>query len=330
MRNAELSGASARNGAKDAPFRDARADERFNLGDVPGKLIHNGAVLRCEVLDISLSGCSVRVLSPFTAGALQAVRTIFPIGKLVLNIWGVTQWVRGERLIGIRFLHPTRGSRNQLAALLTCLVDVSAAEAVTEAFGALAPGEMVSPILALEHPRPEVAAAVTDEAAEMAPEPVPEQVPEQEPEQVPELVPELVPEEEEFQEVYAEAPVEAERLTLSSCGQVLRLEKGEGPGFLRLVGDDSYLEGDVMDLGLDGCLMRLARPGAVRMNAQAEVDFDVRGLPFLLQAVTREMRDKETVELRFADLSRRKKQALEQVIDELNEAEQKRVSESAS
>ena len=262
------------NSGGDARGRDRRVDERFDMNHVTGSLVHKGSIIACEVLDISLSGCSLRTLEAFSAGALEPVKVTLPIHEMVLSIWGITQWTRWDRVIGIRFIHPTGRTRNQLAGLLTCLLDKSAAEVVKAAVAAAA-AEADSPIIALEHPLPV------------------------EPEQV---VAETV--EEEFQEVVTATPVAPERPALQSEHKVLSMEEGESPAVLQLVADDSSFQGNVVDLGLDGCLMRLARPSAVRLNAQAEVDFHVRGLPFLLAGVTKEMHDKQTVEIRFTGLSK--------------------------
>jgi hypothetical protein len=57
----------------------------------------------------------------------------------------------------------------------------------------------------------------------------------------------------------------------------------------------------------------------VRLKAQAEVTFHVQGLPFRLGAVTQQMLDKRTVEIRFVQMSRRHRDDLNQVISELIE-----------
>jgi hypothetical protein len=152
--------------------RDRRAADRYDLDNAPGSLIHKGTKVPCLVVDISLTGCCVRTPQPFTAGALETVKVVFPIFEMILSIWGVTQWVRGEHLLGIQFRHPSARSKNQLAGLLTCLIDKSAAEVVKKAMAEIVaePGE--NPILQLEHPS----------APAFVPEPEPDPEPEPEPE----------------------------------------------------------------------------------------------------------------------------------------------------
>ena len=275
--------------------RDRRTADRYDLDKNPGSLIHKGTRTPCLMIDISLTGCCVRTPSPFIAGSLETVKVIFPLFEMILSMWGVTQWVQGEHLLGIQFRHPTARSKNQLAGLLTCLVDKSAAEVVKKAMAEIVndPGE--NPIIQLEHlPAP---------ALPPEPEPEPETLG---------IVVDFVPPQVEP----ARAP---NRPMLSGAEQVLTMEVGDSPASLTLLGDDSALGGDLVDLSLDGCLVRLFRPCAVRLKAQAEVRFHMEGMPFRLAGVTREMHDKRTVEIQFTQMSRRSRDDLNQVITELIE-----------
>jgi hypothetical protein len=240
------------------------------------------------MLDVSLSGCRLRTLRPFTAGALESVKVILHIQEMVLSIWGITQWTTWDQLIGIRFIHPTGRTRNQLAGLLTCLLDESATDVVKAAIAAT-PVQAGSPIIALEHPllvQPEVVA------------------------------PDVV--EEEFQEI-PPPPPPPKRLELRSEYKVLSLEEGESPAAVHLVAEGVTLAGNILDVSQDGCLIQLLRPNQVRANAQAEVDFRLRGLSFFLPGMTRETAGDRMVEIRFTEMSRRKREDLSQAIEELIE-----------
>jgi len=266
--------------------RDKRADERFDLERAPGTLIHKGVSIPCEMLDVSLSGCRLRTLRPFTAGALESVKVILTIKGMVLSIWGVTQWTTWDRAVGIRFIHPTGRTRNHLAGLLTCLLDQSATDVVK---AAIAAEQVDNPIVALEHPLLVESESAAGDAAE-----------------------------EEFQEA-PPPPPPPKRPELRSEHKVLSLEEGDSPGSLRLVSEESILPGNVLDVSQDGCLIHLARPIQVRMNAQVEVDFRLRGSSFLLPGTTKEMHGDRMLEIRFAEMSRRKREDLSQVILELIE-----------
>jgi hypothetical protein len=275
-----------------ASGRDKRMDERFRLNGAPGKLIHRGVIIPCEMVDVSLSGCSLRTLTRFTAGALESVKVVLSIHEMVLSIWGITQWTRWDELVGIRFIHPTGRTRNQLAGLLTCILDQSAAELVKQAIAKSA-REPGSAIIVLEHPL---------EVSE--PEPAAEEVTEVE--------------DEEFQ-APPSAPPPPKRPELHSEHKVLSLEVGDSPAMLHLVAEGTSVAGHMVDVSQDGCLLRLARPLPVRLNAQAEVDFHLQGLPFLLPGLTKDLHDEQILEIRFTEMSRRKRDDLSQVILELIE-----------
>ncbi len=284
LANSERSRAEGR----DAGGRDRRVDERFDMERAPGVLLHRGESLPCEMLDVSLSGCRLRTLRPFTAGALESVKVVMTIQGMVLSIWGITQWTSWDRVVGVRFIHPTGRTRNQLAGLLTCLLDESAAEVVKRAVAA-ASREAGSPIIALEHP---LAVEPEPEVAEVA-------------------------EEEEFQ-LPPPPPPPKKRPELRSEHRVLRLEEGDSPAVLYLVAEGVTLGGSVLDVSQDGCLMRLTRATEVRLKAQAEVDFHLRGLPFRLPGTTRETHEDRLVEIGFTEMSRRKREDLAQLIMELD------------
>ena len=286
-------------GAKSGSGRDRRVDDRFDLERAPGTLIHKGASIPCQMLDISLSGCRLRSLRRFTAGSLESVRVVLTIQEMVLSIWGITQWTSWDDKIGIRFIYPTARARNQVAGLLTCLLDKSAVEVVKRAV-AVAQQQEASPILALEHPLPVESEAEVGEPAV----------------------------EEEFQQVAAPPPP-PKRVELRSEHKVLSLEEGDSPAVVHLVADGAVLRGNVLDVSQDGCLVRLAKEFQVRLDAQAEVDFHLRGLPFRLPGITREMHGDRLVEIRFTEMSRRKREDLSQVIMELkvlSEAEEAQAS----
>ena len=282
------SGARATNGGRVAGGRDKRADERFNLHAAPGTLMHKGVNIACEMMDVSLSGCRVRTLTPFAAGALESVKVTLAIHGMVLSIWGITQWTTWERMIGIRFLHPTGRTRNQLAGLLTCLLDESAADVVQKAVAASAL-DVGSAIIALEHPLEEETSDAMGAAVE----------------------------EEEFQAPPPAAPVTPKRPELKSEFKVLSLEDGESPAVLHMVAEGSTQRGNVLDVSQDGCLVRLAGATVLRVNAQTEVDFHLRGLPFRLPGTVREMREQRIAEIKFAEMSRRKQEDLALVILEM-------------
>jgi len=116
--------------------RERRGCERHELPAAPGKLHYRGESFSCQVLDISMSGCRVRTQSMFRDGAIANVELELCIFGLPLKICGVTQWSTSTRQIGIRFIHPGVKTKNQVAGIISCLIDESAREAVQEILAA--------------------------------------------------------------------------------------------------------------------------------------------------------------------------------------------------
>src|ERR1035441_1862139 len=89
------------NGGEDSYFRYRRLHDRHPLNGAHGELIYMESRTPCQVLEISVGGCSVQTEKPFLPGALAPVEIVLPILEMVLQIGGATQWTKGERRIGI-------------------------------------------------------------------------------------------------------------------------------------------------------------------------------------------------------------------------------------
>jgi hypothetical protein len=116
-----------------------------------GALVRNRVSTPCEFLDISMSGCSLRLGTAFTAGALAEVEVVLTIAGMVLEIGGTVQWVREGNTVGVRFHRASAKAKNDLAALLTCLIDESATGTVVEAVTA-AEGRKETEVLSVRVP----------------------------------------------------------------------------------------------------------------------------------------------------------------------------------
>jgi hypothetical protein len=226
------------------------------------------------------------------------VEVVLPILGMVLHLVGTTQWVTRANLIGIRFLHPSSRSKNQLAGLLTCLVDQGddseelRKAVVAEALSGKTHLDMEVPKVWLPTPKPT---------------PIPKEV-------------------HEDQELPAPLP-RAERTDFEGPGAVQNREKKPWRAVLRLLKDNTQQQGAIAGLRLEGCCFQTAESFVAGIRARVEVDFQMRGLPFLLAGVTEEVRDKKTVDIRFLEMSYRKRQELADLIEELREEAKKQSKE---
>jgi hypothetical protein len=160
------------------PGRERRVYERYSLDEAFGHLNYHGAMIPCRFLDISLGGCRVSTESPFVSGALAPVEIVLLMFGLVLRIGGVTQWTRNCE-VGIRFTHSSPRSKNQLASLLTCLMEKDAQQAAQEIFSQAALDPETSPTLFPQaSPRKPVRAAANHAPGHAPDSPAPARAPE--------------------------------------------------------------------------------------------------------------------------------------------------------
>jgi len=294
----QFAGADEQLDPSDSRYRALRSDERFELKDAYGNLIHQGKVIPVQFIDISLGGCCTRTEKPFEAGSLADVEVVLLLFGMVLRIQGMTQWVRENCQMGVRFLHPSLRSRNQLAGLLTCLVDESAAEDIQKAVASAPFASPGAPVLATQVPAVAKQLAANplrkaqkdrDEAARLAAQPP------------------------------AERPKKPQGPARSAEKAPADMEEGEHPGVLRFLNDGSHMACAITSLRLEGCKIRTEAPFTKAMEIRVEVCFQMLGLPFQLAGLTKEILDTHTVEIQFLEISRRKREELAQVIEELEE-----------
>jgi hypothetical protein len=270
--------------SRDERYWDRRADERFELNAPGGCLNYRGAKYPCLIVDVSLSGCCVRTERTFLPGNLANVEVVLPILGLILRMVGTTQWVTRENLLGIRFLHASARSKNQLAGLLTGLVDKGATAEVQAAVAAAAQSEISA--LAVQFP----VTLLQDLKRKQAPNEKP---------------------------AYAESLVPPPTIQKPAVEGAQSAEEGEWPAAIQFLKDGSLLPGAVFGLSLEECSFRASAPFVAGIHIRVEVDFQMRGLPFRLAGVTEAIHDQRTIGIRFLDMSCRKRAELAELIEEL-------------
>jgi hypothetical protein len=88
-----------------------------------------------------------------------------------------------------------------------------------------------------------------------------------------------------------------------------------------LVNVGSKLSGRILDLSVGGCRIRADERFPVGIYTRVETEFRIEGLPFRLGGVIQAVhdRDRRLVGIRFLDMSSRKREQLEQLIEEIEE-----------
>ncbi len=82
----------------------------------------------------------------------------------------------------------------------------------------------------------------------------------------------------------------------------------------------SRLGGRIIDLSAGGCRILCDERFPVGIYTRVETEFRLEGLPFRLGGVIQAIHDRRTVGIRFLDMSGRKREQIEQLIEEIEEA----------
>jgi len=83
----------------------------------------------------------------------------------------------------------------------------------------------------------------------------------------------------------------------------------------------SRLRGRILDLSLTGCRIRTDERFPVGIYTRVETEFRLEGLPFRLGGVIQVIHDRQTVGIRFLDVSSRKREQVEQLMEDIQEME---------
>jgi len=287
-------------------YRNRRAYERYNLNASGGSLKYMELTLPCDVIDISIGGCCLRTAKRFTAGNLATVEVEIPIFGMLLHMMGVTQWVSGDNLIGVRFLHSNARSKNQLAGLLTCLVDQSAVDVVTEAVVAASTDPLAPRVLDLEIPQTLI----------QNPEPAPAYRQRRK--------------KSKRQCTYLRPPASSPPIEPVS-ESAIRVGESRLPSFAKddcsaelfLLKDGSRVQGTLSGLNLEGCIFHTLSRFEGSIYTRVEAEFHMRGLCLRLVGVIEEIVEKQSLAIRFLDMSRRRQEELAQLLEELREESDK-------
>ena len=88
-----------------------------------------------------------------------------------------------------------------------------------------------------------------------------------------------------------------------------------------LINVGSTLRGRIVDLSVGGCRIRTDAPFPVGIYTRVETEFYLEGLTFKLGGVIQSVhdRDRHLVGIRFLDMSDRKREQVEQLIEEIKQ-----------
>ena len=108
--------------------------------------------------------------------------------------------------------------------------------------------------------------------------------------------------------------LEQRRYPRFSCG---------GVADVAIVGASAHCPARIMDLSREGCLLALQIPRFVAEGATVELTFTVNQLPFRVRATVCSLRSEKKAGCEFSGVSQRTLHQLDELIEELLEADRK-------
>jgi len=318
--------------------KDRRAVPRCDVDeDARLLLVEHGSTIACRIVNLGLNGCRVRTQERFCAGTRVNIELSFRVRGLAFRLSGVPQWTDGWHQAGIRFMNVTSRRRDDLVEALSEVKEENARKAEE-----LAVAKLVA----------EEKAAVLGTAETLAVEPV-GQVRKrvEQAEQAEQAAPELKT---------AVSGASGRRDGFGLAGQRLAAMSSSGspqsparPGaesypaaspprkpngrerweqsreevdttaLIYLVKSGSKLGGRILDLSLSGCRIRTDERFPVGIYTRVETEFRLEGLPFRFGGVIQSIHDRHNVGIRFLDMSDRKREQVEQLIEETRELKER-------
>jgi c-di-GMP-binding flagellar brake protein YcgR len=100
-------------------------------------------------------------------------------------------------------------------------------------------------------------------------------------------------------------------------------EEVDTTAVIYLVKIASRLRGRILDLSLGGCRIRTDERFPVGIYTRVETEFRLDGLPFRLGGVVQAIHDRHTVGIRFLDMSSRKREQVERLMEDIREVKER-------
>jgi c-di-GMP-binding flagellar brake protein YcgR len=253
-----------------------------------------------RLADLSLGGCRMVTEEPVTLGILARVELSFDLRGISFRMLGVTAGTRAKTSFAMRFLEMPQRRVEALAELL--------AEVAVDPEGPKAPvGEKLLPPM-------EQAAAAKREIARRQMEKL---------------------ESERLEAAKASLPAADARPSAAGSvgGAKAENKTAERRSHVRhgvdtrvnltLVRGALAMPGCIVNLSQGGCRLRTDEHFKVGIYTRVEAEFFLHGLPFRLAGVSQAILDRNTIGIRFLDMSARKREQLTELIAEIEEMQSK-------
>jgi c-di-GMP-binding flagellar brake protein YcgR len=248
-----------------------------------------------RLTDLSLGGCRVVTEQRYSAGIPVRVEVQFQLRGVAFRFAGVIVGSREARCFAVRFLDVSVRRREELAEVLAEVAQANSA-------GATAPSAPSNSTEAV----PEAPAVAVPAFAQAEPSAVPD--------------------------AGAAVSVGESASTPTAPASSLadrRLHRRHGVDTsvrLLLINAGICMPGRIVNLSLGGCRIRMQEQFMVGIYVRVEAEFYLHGLPFRVGGVSQAILDKNTIGVRFLDISARRREQLMELMAEFAESEAFQIS----
>ncbi|MGA2851692.1 MAG: PilZ domain-containing protein [Terracidiphilus sp.] len=301
---------------------ERRAHPRYSVDESATLLLlSHGSCIAGRMIELSEGGCRLSTPGHFSAGIKTRVEIAFRIHGIAFRFGGVVEWTLDRHLIGVRFVEVP--SRNRVE-LCDVLLEMQADMAATAA------KESVKPFRAqpLNESRFREAEKHGQAQAAFQIKPRPSAVLAEPGSSLPNAVgPQMNPRRETLPEVQP-APVSQPPQSLPAANHAGRDRRAQTrlpvdtSADILLINIGCHVRGRIQDLSVGGCRIHTDERFPVGIYTRVETEFRLQGLPFRLSGVIQALHDqqRQLVGVRFLDMSARKREQVEQLIKEIEEA----------
>jgi c-di-GMP-binding flagellar brake protein YcgR len=243
-----------------------------------------------RLVDLSLGGCRLATEQRVLIGIMVRVEVQFQLLGIAFRVVGVAAGTRTGKSFAIRFLDMPKRRYDELVEVI----------AEVEAAAALKASTSASPVLAASgviegHGQAEVALASSKpDTSSQGPA---SQAPSNQP--------------------------PAAQLTPAASGDRRSHSRHsvDTRAKLLLVKGGISMSGRILNLSQGGCRLRTDERFNVGIYVRVEAEFYLHGMPFRLAGVSQAILDKNTIGVRFLDMSERRREQLTELMAEIVEAE---------
>jgi c-di-GMP-binding flagellar brake protein YcgR len=294
-------------------------------------LVERNARLKCRIVELSVSGCRISTRERLPSGSHVRVEVSFKIRGIAFRFGGVTEWANGASLIGVQFVGMIPRRMDELMEVLCELQTAIDAKAEKEASKAKAEQERAAACVQ--------AATIQSEALTQLVEPIstPPEIELKKPELRPVFDPDPVTPISESILLAGSSFADSEPLPPPALQEAVKPPAVRGKrerrtqsrhevdtsAVILLINVGSQLTGRIVDMSAGGCRIRTDERFPVGIYTRVETEFRLEGLPIRLGGVIQAIQDRERflVGIRFLDMSARKREQVEQLMQEIEESE---------